>query len=163
MASHASHDWLTPAIRWLATVLVVFFLGVFSPSALALETLVSAPKGSNEDHHCKCGMHCKGKCCCSPEDDKPTKEDEQRVTPTPVPQRLPPGSIPCLSSSPCQQDGLPPSAAGPRPVGKVASLTISTPRFPQPAGRRLASVSRCDLPMQRASRLDKPPRQSDSD
>ncbi len=105
---------------------------------------------------CQCGAKCRGaSCCCGSRKSKPSPRSS-------TPSARPSTSVdatenPCLSSAPCRDPILPPSA----PVGsfgKVAALVsfgASTP----PSGRQPFPAPSSDLPTDRRShRLDRPPK-----
>ncbi len=63
---------------------------------------------------------------------------------------------PCVNAAPCGDSGLP-SAPSNGPSGKGATPAVRQPLLPMLVGQFVPFSQRCELPEERASRLDEPP------
>jgi hypothetical protein len=140
---------------WRCALAAALLVGL-APGQLAFATSASRAQSSKAAvHHCKCGMECHGRlCCCGP------GSGEARPGPQePTARSARTFASPCLSSAPCGDSAIPDAAPG-SPVKARVVLATPSQATHNIKGQLVPFDHFCILPLELASRLERPPDRS---
>jgi hypothetical protein len=147
---------MVPAFASIAALLLGFVLADRDAAAAGIRIAAesgTAATGPNHTHHCKCRMHCRSACCCSP-GERHRQASLDRTAADAVG-----GGSPCLEAAPCDGPAIPHATDGPR-SGAPAALAGVSIVLTSLTGT-LVPIPRCqDRPSVARMPIDEPPEHS---